>query len=167
MTISRFFRCSAALACALALLLQGSPSAAGGQGNNSNNNPISFKFIKWPLPAGAMGGFVAGDPTIPFIGFLFASNASTVGSKVRRLEAMYEVVAGDDSFAAMMRGSQSLSGLGLLDGVIVTGWRIGAPVHAEFQQTTPAEGNCIGAPATATLCWEGTMHIGRAPTRNN
>ena len=156
----------ATLVCAIALLLQGSPLVAAAP-DNSDNNPVDITFTKWILPANVMAGFVEGDAAVPFVGFLFASNAATNGSKVRRLEAMYEVVAGDHSFAAMMRGAQNVAGLGILDGIIIDGWRIGAPVHAEFQARTPADGGCVGAPATVTLCFEGTIHIGRVPTRNN
>ena len=40
----------------------------------------------------------------------------------------------------------------------------GAPVHVEFKVARTATGGCVGAPPTVTLCFEGTIHIGRVPT---
>ena len=158
---------AAALVCALALLTQVSPIRAEGQGNS---NPVDFTFTKWGIvtvPGGGMSGFINGDPTVPsFIGHLFTSGPS-FNFHLRRIEAMYEVVDGDRSFVAMMRGAQNASSFAILDGVILDGWRIGAPVHVEFVARTPAAGGCVGAPATVTLCWEGTIHVGRVPTRSN
>ena len=156
----------AALVCAMALLLQVSPSGAAGA---DVNNPVDFTFTKWGIvttPAGGMAGFVNGDPAVLFVGHLFTSGAS-FNNHLRRIEAMYEVLDGDRTFTAMMRGAQNFGGFAILDGVILDGWRIGAPVHVEFQARTPADGGCVGAPPTVTLCWEGTIHVGRPPTRNN
>jgi hypothetical protein len=75
---------------------------------------------------------------------------------------MYEVVDGDRSFTALIRGGQNAAGAGLLDGVILTGWRTGARVHVEFQKHLASEGGCVGAPFNTT-CFEGIIHVGRAP----
>ena len=48
-------------------------------------------------------------------------------------------------------------GAALLDGVILAGWRTGAHVHVEFQKIS----SCAGKPAGP--CFEGTIHIERAP----
>jgi hypothetical protein len=75
---------------------------------------------------------------------------------------MYEVVDGDRSFTALIRGGTNAAGAGLLDGVILAGWRSGAPVHVEFQRFLPSEGGCVGAPLGKT-CFEGIIQVGQAP----
>ena len=47
---------------------------------------------------------------------------------------MYEVVNGDRSFSALIRGGQNSAGAGRLDGVILAGWRSGARVQVVFQR---------------------------------
>ena len=70
--------------------------------------------------------------------------------------------AGDHSFTALIRGGTSGdTGAALLDGTVLFGWRVGAPVHVEFQ-TIPGTTGCVGAPPGAT-CFQGTIHVGRAP----
>ena len=54
-----------------------------------------------------------------------------------------------------------MSGAALLDGLVLAGWRTGAPVHVQFD-TKPGTTGCVGAPAGKT-CLVGTIHVGRAP----
>ena len=64
-----------------------------------------------------------------------------------RLEAIYEVHAEDPdhSFTALIRGGQTaVSGVGLLDGVIMSGWRAGAQVHVAFQRISSSAGKPAG-----------------------
>jgi hypothetical protein len=75
---------------------------------------------------------------------------------------MYEVVDGDRSFTALIRGGSNPAGLGLLDGRILAGWRTGAPVHVAFQRYLASEGGCVGAPVGKT-CFVGVIHVGRVP----
>jgi hypothetical protein len=122
---------------------------------------VVITFTKWVLatPSGAMAGFINGDPDAQdFVGHLFTSTASFNGH-VRRLEAMYEVVDEGRTFSAMLRGGQSAAGYGLLDGVILDGWRVGAAVHAEFQLMTKAEGGCAGTPDEVSSCFEGFIVV--------
>ena len=49
-------------------------------------------------------------------------------------------------------GGSTAAGLGLLEGVIMDGWRIGARVRVRFQKTT----DCGGA---ASTCFKGTIRI--------
>ena len=86
----------------------------------------------------------------------------SVNGHVTGLEAMYEVVDGDRSFTALIRGGTNAAGAGLLDGVILAGWRTGARVHVEFQRHLASEGGCVGAPLGKT-CFEGIIQVGRAP----
>jgi hypothetical protein len=156
---------AAALVSAIAIVLLISPVMAGGK--KDPNRPVVITFTKWalPSPSGAMAGFVGGDPAnVAFVGHLFAGNFSFNGH-VGRVEAMYEVIDGDRSFSAMLRGGQNAAGAALLDGFILDGWRIGAPVHAEFQRMLSADGGCAGAPDNVTLCWEGFIVVRPAPKR--
>lgn len=113
-----------------------------------------------------MAGFTGGDVPGVFVGEVLQRQVSGDG-RIIRLEAVYEIKAGDQSFTALIRGGTgetksgepaSVSGAALLDGVILTGWRTGARVHVEFQTMT----NCVGAPDART-CFQGTIRIGRAP----
>ncbi len=77
---------------------------------------------------------------------------------------MYEVVDGDSSFTALIRGGQNAAGAAHFDGVILAGWRAGARVQVVYQRylanaTMPS---CEGAPVNKT-CFVGTIHVGRAP----
>jgi hypothetical protein len=75
---------------------------------------------------------------------------------------MYEVVDGDSSFTALIRGGMNAAGAAQLDGVILAGWRTGARVRVVFQRHLASEGGCVAAPVGKT-CFEGTIHVGRAP----
>lgn len=77
---------------------------------------------------------------------------------------MYEVVDGDRSFTALIRGGQNAAGAAQFEGVILSGWRTGAPVHVEYQRYLAVAGtqSCEGAPFNKT-CFVGTIHVGRAP----
>jgi len=163
----------AGFCCAIALLIQISPAFAQGQRNNDNKEgPIDVTFTKWAAPPPA-------NPPTPFFGiFEGFFNDGLVGSFVAEvlwrqasvnghvvgLEALYEVVDGDRSFSALIRGGQNAAGFAILDGVILAGWRIGAPVHVEFQRylAVPMVPSCAGAPVNKN-CFVGTIHVGLAP----
>ena len=115
--------------------------------------PVDITFTKWitgfPLMAGSVGGDVAGD----FAGEVLQYQESG-NRRIIRLEAMYEVRAGNRSFTALIRGGQNNeTGTAILDGVILGGWRTGARVHVEYAVMT----DCTGAPAG--ICFQGTIHI--------
>ena len=144
---------------AIVILLQISPALAGSTSDagpaQDNQRPVVITFTKWitgfPLMAGFVGGDVAGD----FSGEVMQAQESGNG-RIIRLEAMYEVQAGDRSFTALVRGGQNNeTGTAILDGVILGGWRTGARVHVEYEVMT----DCAGAPAG--LCFQGTIHIER------
>lgn len=175
MRTSRIRNHVAVFCCAIALLLQVSPALAQDQRDNDHSNgPVDITFTKWGAPPPA-------SPPTPFFGlFEGFSNDGLVGSFVAEvlwrqasvnghvagLEALYEVVDGDGdrSFSALIRGGSNAAGLGLLDGVILAGWRTGARVHVEFQRylAIPGASSCDGAPLNKT-CFVGTIHIERAP----
>jgi hypothetical protein len=169
----RTVRLHSRVACfvgAVALLVQISPALASDDDHNSR--PVAIPFTKWAAPPPAV-------PPTPFFGLFegFAGDGllgsfnaevlwrqASVNGHVAGLEAMYEVVDGDRSFTALIRGGSNAAGLGLLDGVILAGWRTGARVHVVFQRylANPLMPSCEGAPVNKN-CFVGTIHVGRAP----
>ena len=154
---------------AAALLIQISPAQATDK--DHNNRPVDITFTKWgvtapPPPApqppfGLLEGFADGGPVGSFVGEVLWRQPSLNGHVVG-LTAMYEVVDGDRSFTALIRGgTNNVTGAALLDGVVLAGWRTGARVHVEFD-TIPGTTGCFGAPAGKT-CFVGTIYVGRAP----
>ena len=155
---------------AAAILIQISPALAAGEDEDHNRRPVEISFTKWGAPPPAV-------PPTPFFGLFegFAGDGllgsfdaevlwrqASVNGHVAGLEAMYEVVDGDRSFTALIRGGSNPAGLGLLDGVIMAGWRTGARVHVVFQRYLPSEGGCVGAPVGRN-CFVGVIYVGRAP----
>lgn len=134
----------------------GMPVAAMDKARDNQRRPVDITFTKWitgfPLMAGFVGGDVAGDFAGEVLQFQESGNR-----RIIRLEAMYEVQAGNRSFTALIRGGQNNeTGRAILDGVILGGWRTGARVHVEYEVMT----DCTGAPAG--LCFQGTIHIERS-----
>src|SRR5262245_6286664 len=153
---------------AVVLLVQMSPAFASD--DNHNNRPVDISFTKWGAPPPAV-------PPTPFFGLFDGVSGdglpgsfdaevlwrqASVNGHVIGLEAMYEVLDGDRSFTALIRGGMNAAGAGRLDGVILAGWRTGARVRVEFQRHLPSEGGCAAAPQGKT-CFEGVIHVGRAP----
>jgi hypothetical protein len=147
-------------------------SIAMAEGKGDHNRPVTVTFTKWgaPPPAspptpffGLFEGFAGDGPLGSFNAEVLWRQAS-VNGHVAGLEAMYEVVDGDRSFTALIRGGSNAAGLGLLDGVILAGWRTGARVQVVFQRylANPLMPSCDGAPINKN-CFVGTIHVGRAP----
>jgi hypothetical protein len=160
----------ASFVTAVALLVQISPAQASDQ--DHDNRPVEITFTKWaaPPPAvpptpffGLFEGF-AGDGILGSFNAEILWRQASVNGHVAGLEAMYEVVDGDRSFTALIRGGSNAAGLGLLDGVILAGWRTGARVQVVFQRYLAIAGmpSCEGAPPNKT-CFAGTIHVGHAP----
>jgi hypothetical protein len=155
---------------AVALLIQISPAMATDR--DHHNRPVAISFTKWGAPPPAV-------PPTPFFGLFEGFSGDgvlgsfvaevlwrqvSVNGHVTGLEAMYEVVDGDRSFTALIRGGSNAAGAALLEGVILAGWRSGARVQVVFQRHAALAGiaSCAGAPLNKT-CFEGTIHVGRAP----
>ena len=170
----RTVRTKSRVACffgAMALLFQFAPVMAGS--HDDRNRPIEVTFTKWgvpapPLPApqppfGLFEGFSGDSLPGSFVAEVLWRQRS-VNGHVTGLEALYEVVDGDRSFSALIRGGSSSAGAALLEGVILAGWRTGARVQVEFQAYPAIVGmpSCEGAPENKT-CFVGTIHVGRAP----
>jgi len=163
----------ASLVGAAALLIQTAPALATGQqqaDQGDNNRPVEITFTKWggippPPPApqppfGLFEGVSSDGPVGSFVAEVLWRQMS-VNGHVTGLEAMYEVVDGNRSFTALIRGGQNAAGAALLEGVILAGWRSGARVQVVFQKHLGSEGGCEKAPGKT--CFEGTIYVGRAP----
>ena len=180
MNITRRHIRVAAFASALAVLLQIAPVSTGGQPNG--NRPVTVTFAKWTtgvttatvlgnvqegrvLMAGVAGGDVAGGTFVGEVLQRQPSANSALKSGIVKLEAIYEIhdAEGDHVFTALIRGGANATGAALLDGVILAGWRTGAPVHVEFKTVV----GCDGAPTPATTCFVGTIEVGRTTKGNN
>jgi hypothetical protein len=149
-----------AFIAAIVLLFQMSPALAEGQ--QDQNRPVEVTFTKWVTTFPLMAGVATGDAAGAFVGEVLQRQVSVNPNLngIVRLEAIYEVHAGDRSFTALIRGgSNAVTGAAILDGVVLAGWRTGALVHVEFD-TIPT--GCAGAPPGAA-CFVGTIQIGRAP----
>ena len=158
---------------AMALLFQVAPVMAEGHSDNDQNSrPVEITFTKWGAPApvppptpffGLFEGFAGDGVAGSFVAEVLWRQVS-VNGHVTGLEALYEVLDGDRSFSALIRGGQNAAGAALLDGVVLGGWRTGAPVHVEFQRylAIPGTPSCEGAPVNKN-CFVGTIHVGRAP----
>ncbi len=156
---------------------------------DKRRGPVEVTFTKWrtaglPLPpavatrslfAGNVGGDLGeGD----FVGEVLDPRVSTpctftappctpgttpptITGSIASLHAIYEVRAGDRSFIALIQGGSDSAG-GRLEGVIVSGWRIGAHVRVAFDtlsSCTDRDGVAHGP------CFDGTIRIGRAPKK--
>jgi hypothetical protein len=156
----------------MALLFQIAPVMAGGHGDP--NRPVEITFTKWGAPPPAV-------PPTPFFGLFedFAGDGllgsfvaevlwrqASVNGHVTGLEALYEVVDGDRSFPALIRGGSNAAGAARFNGVILTGCCVGAPVRVEYQRylAIPGTPSCEGAGVPENKnCFVGTIHVGRAP----
>jgi hypothetical protein len=142
--------------------------AAGLHGRPENHQNFEVTFTKWgvgvtpspipPFPPADPGqnislfiGVAGGDAPGAFSAEVLYRKASTDGS-VAQLWPVYKVSSGNRSFTAVIQGGSNAAGLGLLEGVIMNGWRLGARVRVQFQRTT----DCDGMAAT---CFKGTIRI--------
>jgi hypothetical protein len=139
----------------------GMPVASGEAAGKKHNGPVEVTFTKWLttsvqpyLLKGVTGGDVAGDLAGEVLQLQVSTNPDV--TQLLRLEAIYEVHAHNPqhSFTALIRGGQTANaGVGLLDGIVMSGWRTGANVHAEFQRIDSCAEN------TAGPCFVGTIRI--------
>jgi len=78
----------------------------------------------------------------------------SANQQITQLWPIYQVSAGNRSFTALIQGgTNNATGVGLLEGVIMDGWRTGSRVRVRFETMT----NCAGAPAGT--CFQGTIRI--------
>ena len=180
MNINRHHIRIAAFSIAFALLLQVAPVSA--ERKHDHNRPVEITFTKWVTGPvfvpdifgitegrGLMEGYTGGDIPGTFVGEVLQGQRSAnpaLKTGISRLEAIYEVhdLDGNHVFTALMQGGTNrATGRALLNGVVLAGWRTGAPVHVEFETIV----GCVGAPTPTTNCLEGTIRVGRAPKGND
>ena len=148
----------------LSLLLLQAPQARAG------DDADVVTFTKWvtgvtaptapPLPPGdpgqsilLMAGFTGGAAPGLFYAEVLYRKVSA-NKQITQLWPIYNVSAGHRSFTALIQGgTNNATGVGLLEGVIMDGWRTGSRVRVRFQTMT----NCAGAPAGT--CFQGTIRI--------
>ena len=179
-----------AILIAVVLLLQLAPALATGQTDPpqaQGREPVEVTFTKWPTasvpqpaplaPRSLFAGNAGGDlGEGDFIGEVLDRKVSTpcgallpacssgvtpptITTSVASLLAVYEVQAGERSFIALIRGGSDSAG-GRLDGVIVSGWRIGARVRVAFDRLS----SCTDRDGNAhSPCFQGTIRVARAP----
>lgn len=158
----------------------GFPAPSANAERNKRRGRVDITFTKWVTASPLMEGVTGGDVPGAFVGEILERQVSQRQAetcylpapncgRVIRLEALYEVQAGDRSFVALMRGGTSGdTGAAQLDGTVLFGWRTGSQVHVEFQTMRPAsptDSACDGAPA-GKVCFQGTIHIEQAPESN-
>ena len=82
-----------------------------------------------------------------------------VTGSIAALQATYEVQVGEYSFIALIQGGSTSAG-GRLEGVIVSGWRLGAHVRVAFDTLSSCtdRGGVVHAP-----CFDGTIQVARPP----
>ena len=81
----------------------GFPAPGADAAKNKHRGPVDITFTKWVTTFPRMEGFTGGDIPGDFVGEVFQRQVSLDG-RVIRLEAIYEVQAGDHSFTALIRG---------------------------------------------------------------
>jgi hypothetical protein len=155
----------ACLVVAMALLFHIAPVMAAG--DDDPNRPVQTTFTKWVTTSPLMEGFWGGDLANRYVGEILQRQVSVnpALNGITRLEAIYQFHLGDQFSTALIRGGTNIvTGAALLDGVVVAGWRTGAPVHVEFDTIPGIPGviGCVGAPEGKT-CFVGTIQVGRAP----
>jgi hypothetical protein len=149
----------------MALLFHIAPVMAAG--DDDPNRPVQATFTKWVTTSPLMEGFWGGDLANRYVGEILQRQVSVnlALNSITRLEAIYQFHHGAQFFTALIRGgTNAVTGAAQLDGVVLAGWRTGAPVHVEFDTIPGIPGTigCVGAPAGKT-CFVGTIHVGRAP----
>jgi hypothetical protein len=177
MNINRNTTGVAAFSIAIALLLQIAP--VGADRKHDHNKPVEVTFTKWvtrPVEGVGIGGikewrllmegYTRGAvPGGTFVGEVLQRQQSVnpaLKTGIAKLEAIYEVHnhRGDHVFTALIRGGTNVATTAaVLDGVVLAGFRTGAPVHVEFETIV----GCVGAPTPTTNCFEGTIRVGSAP----
>lgn len=159
----------------------GMPGPSTETRGDRRRGPVEVTFTKWrtalipPPPAVTLrrlfAGFVGGDLGAgDFVAEVLDLKTSTpcslapctpptITGSINALHAIYEVQAGEQSFIALIQGGSTSAG-GRLEGVIVSGWRLGAHVRVAFDTLstcTDPDGVTHGP------CFQGTIRVGRAP----
>jgi hypothetical protein len=156
---------------AMVLAFQLAPAQADADREKSEDHDrrVLVTFTKWLLALGPnpgyMQGVTGGHVEGVFFGetFVNVARANPAIPGLSTLEVIYSVQANDPdrSFTALIRGGAAL-GKAQLDGRILAGWRIGAPVHVEWVRFPSPSADCPAPPVNAgAFCFVGTITIDR------
>ena len=165
----------------------GMPVSSTETRRDRRRGPVEVTFTKWrtlvlSLPGGQtrslFKGYVGGDLGAgDFVAEVLDRKTSTpctavdpacapgtpptITVPIAALQVIYEVQVDEESFTALIQGG-SISAGGRLEGVIVSGWRIGAHVRVAFDtlsSCTDRDGVAHGP------CFDGTIRVGRDPEK--
>jgi hypothetical protein len=157
----RTFHIPARAAAVLAIVMLAHSSPAGANNDASfldDDQGAIVTFTKWiTITPGfpIMEGFTGGEAAGSFSGEIFVAQ-TTIDQLITRLEAVYEIHAGNHSFTALIRGGQNnKAGTALLDGVVLDGWLTGEAVHVQYRVIHCDQPNAAGG-----TCFQGTIRIG-------
>ena len=148
--------------------------------DRDNERDVVVKFTKWVtstvpadpatatpmrfLMAGVTGGHIGAGT---FIGeVLDRKQSGGITTKIVSLHAIYEVQAGAFSFTALIRGGSGVEEIGLLDGVILNGWKAGSRVHVKFKTEASCREN-TNPPGVFPSCFRGTIRVERDSDRSD
>jgi hypothetical protein len=138
------------------------PGVAAAQTQARGGDPIEVTFTKWVTAFPAMAGVTGGDVPGTFAGAVLGRDPFDNGTIVQ-LEARYGVTAANPahSFVAQIQGTQNnQTQQAVLNGTVISGWLIGARVHATFDIIAPAAGvSCVPAAPVNRTCFQGTIRI--------
>jgi hypothetical protein len=137
----------------LALVLAGGLASASNLKAAKAEDSVQLTYTKWFISPTEMTGFVGGDIVGSFHGTLLSIR---VTPEFYLLKAQYDIIAGDQSFSAIVQGKQNIKkGTAVLHGVVTTGWLTGEPVLAKFEVIS-----CSQAPNG--VCFQGAIRVGGA-----
>jgi hypothetical protein len=148
--------------------------------DRDNERDVVVKFTKWItsvvpavpatatparfLMAGVVGGHIGAGG---FVGEVLDRKVSSgVTANIVSLHAIYDVQAGAFSFTALIQGGSGTEGNGLLDGVILNGWKTGSRVHVEYKTEARCREN-TNPPGVFPSCFRGTIRILRDSERSS
>jgi hypothetical protein len=146
-----------AVAAMMLLPLLQTLSAGGGHGPQ-----IELTYTKWLLSGvnytGEVGGDIDGVLTTKVLSFV-PPDPLPADNDIRQLEAEFKILAGAQSFTALLSGHQNNgTRTGVLNGIVTEGFHEGARVHVEFDFTV-AEGPGPFTECPRRVCYAGTIRV--------
>lgn len=134
----------------LALVLAGGLASATNVKAAKAEVSLQLTYTKWFVSPTEMKGFVGGDLVGGFHGTLLSFKATP---EFYLLKAQYDIIAGDQSFSAIVEGKQNIKkGTAVLHGIVTTGALTGEQVLAKFKVIS-----CTQAPNG--VCFQGTIRV--------
>ena len=141
-----------AAAIMLSIVVQTSPARAA-------EDQVELNFTKWTLPGGVIGGRL--DNAVgTFAGAVLSiapPEREPPTNPISQIEARYDITFDGHSFSALIEGHQNnQSNSGILNGIISSGWRVGAQVHVEYDVVDQGTDRSL---CPRRFCFVGTIRI--------